>query len=82
MEYESVVPGFLDRCDGRSGLQIANFWSREGLHRFYDHAWHRRKLIIDMAFADLRRREPKDWYQPADQIVVNDPKARQRGRDR
>lgn len=81
-KHENIVPGLLNRCDNRSGLQIANLWSREGLLRFYDHAWHRRKLIIDMAFADLRKREPRDWYQPIAPIVVNDPKARQRGRDK
>jgi hypothetical protein len=77
----SVVPSVLDRCDPRSGLMIANFWNRSGLIRAYDHFWHRRKMIIDMAFSDLRATEPNDWYQPATMIITKDPKAAQQGND-
>jgi hypothetical protein len=78
---EVMIPGVLDRCDPSSGLMLGVLWSKEGLRRAYDHFWHRRKLIIDMAFADLRRREPKDWYQPTTPIIVIDSKSRQQGRD-
>jgi hypothetical protein len=76
-----VCPGVLDRCGRQGGLMIANLWNRTGLHRAYDHFWHRRKMIIDMAFQDLRKLEPRDWYQPAKMLVTKDPLAKQRGGD-
>lgn len=76
-----IHPGVLHRAGKRGGLMIANFWNQAGLYRAYDHFWHRRKMIIDMAFEDLRQREPQDWYQPASPVVVKDPLASQQGTD-
>lgn len=76
-----VVDGIMDRCDTTSGLMLGTFWNRTGLIRAYDHFWHRRKMIIDMAFADLRKREPQDWYQPAFPLITIDAAARQQGKD-
>jgi hypothetical protein len=78
---KTVAPGILDRCDQRGGYMGAIYWTRQGMRRFYDHAWHRRKLVIDMAFSDLRTREPKDWYQPAQPCAISNPGAAQQGRD-
>lgn len=77
---QEIHPGILHRS-GPGGLMIANLWNRNGLERAYDHFWHRRKMIIDIAFDDLRAKEPRDWYQPARQIVLKDPLAKQQGRD-
>jgi len=58
----------------------AHLWNQAGMNRFYDHIWHLRKLGIDGAMVDLRRREPKDWYQTSQQIIGLDP-LRTVGRD-
>lgn len=76
-----VIPGILDRCDRTSGLMIGTLWNQRGLSRAYDHFWHRRKMIIDMAFADLRNNEPNDWYQPVKPLVSNHPDSKQQGKD-
>jgi hypothetical protein len=78
---EVVTEGALHRCDTKSFSMSAIVWNKEGLLRAYDHFWHRRHLVIDVAFADLRSREPGGWYQPPVPIVNNDPLAKQRGGD-
>ncbi len=76
-----VVPGILDRASTEGALMIGMMWTREGLIRAYDHFWHRRKMIIDIMFCDLRKKEPEHWYQPSTQIITKDPLAKQRGED-
>jgi hypothetical protein len=76
-----IHPGVLHRCNVNGQGMYATFWNRTGLERFYDHMWHRRKMLIDEAFEDLRRKEPRDWYQPAKRIVEVDQLATQLGND-
>lgn len=80
-EAPELVPGVLHRADTVSGLMAANLWSRDGLYRAYDHFWHRRKMIVDVMFRDLRAREPDGWYQPSSPVFAKDPRARQKGKD-
>ena len=74
-------PGLLLGAGRNSGM-MANLWSREGIKRFYSHAWSRRNHIICASYDDLRRKEPLGFYRPAEELVVSDPLARQKGRDR
>lgn len=79
--HPPVIPKVLNRCNPNGQGMFATLWNRKGLLRAYDHCWHRRGMLIDEAFEDLRRREPRDWYQPAKMICQVDPLAEQLGGD-
>lgn len=78
---EVIAPGILNRCNTEGQGMAANFWNRSGIYRFYDHYHHRMKMLIDGAFEDLRRMEPRDWYQPARRVVDLGAECVQRGND-